>query len=270
MIELVVSDVDGTLVQPDKTLSAGTIAAAARLQQAGVKLTIVSARPPRGMRWITEALHLAAPYAGFNGGALVAPDGTVIEWNPAPADLVRRAIDLFDARGVDTWLFTQDEWLIRDANGVRVGHERMTVRFDARVVPDFAPYVDQVGKLVGVSDDEPLLAAVERELQAMVGAEATAHRSQTYYLDLTHKNANKGYAVRALARHLHLSLADVAVLGDMANDIPMFDVAGYSVAMGNGSAQTKAAAKATTAANDHEGWAQAIDTLILPQVRPAA
>ena len=269
MIQLVVSDVDGTLVQPDKSLSPGTVAAAARLQAAGVKLAIVSARPPRGMRWITETLKLEAPYAGFNGGALVSPDGTVIEWNPTPAALVQKAIALFAARGVDAWLFTQDEWLIRDPNGAKVAHERHTVGFDARVVDDFGPYLDQVGKLVGVTDDEPKLAAVEQELQGIVGDGATAHRSQTYYLDLTHKNANKGYAVQALARHLSLDVADVAVLGDMANDIPMFRVAGFSVAMGNGSAETKAAASATTGANDHEGWAQAIDTLILPKAAGA-
>ena len=58
------------------------------------------------------------------------------------------------------------------------------------------------------------------------------------------------------------------MLGDMVNDVPMFKVAGFSVAMGNGSAETKAAASATTAANDHEGWAQAIDTLILPRRTP--
>ncbi len=267
-VKLVVSDVDGTLVQPDKSLSPGTRAAAARLQAAGVPLAIVSARPPRGMRWIVEALELKSPSAGFNGGAIVGPDGTVLEWNPAPAGIVQAALDLFARRGVDAWLFTQTEWLIRDAAGVYVEHEHHTIQFDARVVADFAPYVDQVGKLVGVSDDVARLAAVEAELQAIVGDQATAHRSQTYYLDLTHKNANKGYAVQALARHQGVDVSEIAVLGDMVNDVPMFKVAGYSVAMGNGSAETKAAATDTTAANDHEGWAQAIDTLILPRAAP--
>jgi Cof subfamily protein (haloacid dehalogenase superfamily) len=267
-VKLVISDVDGTIVQPDKTLSAGTMAAAQRLQAAGVPLAIVSARPPRGMRWISEALMLTAPYAGFNGGALIGPNGQVIEWNPAPAAMVQTALDLFAARGVDAWLFTQDEWLIRDPAGVYVAHERHTVRFEARVVASFAPYVGQVGKLVGVSDDFEKLAAVEAELQGLAGAAATVHRSQQYYLDLTHPNANKGYAVHALARKMGVDVSEVAVLGDMANDVPMFEVAGYSVAMGNGPDAVKAAASATTAANSQEGWAQAVDTLILPRTKP--
>lgn len=265
MIKLVVSDVDGTLVQPDKSLSEGTRAAAARLQAAGIRLTVVSARPPKGVHWVTHELHLDSPYAGFNGGAIVAADGTMLEWNPAPPDLVQKAMALFDARGVDTWLFTRDEWLIRDPNGVYVPKERGTVRFDPRVVLDFAPYMHEVGKLCGVTDDFDKLAAVEKELQAIVGDNATAHRSQQYYLDLTHKHANKGYAVQALARHLAIDTHDIAVLGDMSNDIPMFRVAGFSIAMGNGSDEVKAAATTTTDANTNEGWAHAIDRLIPAQ-----
>ena len=265
-VKLVISDVDGTIVQPDKTLSPGTVAAAGRLQAAGVGLAVVSARPPRGMRWIVEALGLTVPYAGFNGGALVTPDGHVIEWNPAPVPMVEMAVDLFTRRGVDIWLFTREEWLVRDPEGVRVAHERKTVRFDARVVEDFSPFVGEVGKLVGVSDDYAMLAEVERELQEMVGEGATAHRSQKYYLDVTHAKANKGYAVEALARHRGVELSEVAVLGDMVNDVPMFRVAGFSVAMGNGSDEAKGAASATTEANDHEGWAAAVDRLILPKV----
>ena len=266
-IKLVVSDVDGTIVQPDKTLSPGTIAAAARLQAAGVKLAVVSARPPRGMTYITETLKLEAPYAGFNGGMLVGPDGGIVEWNPTPPELVQKALDLYAQNGIDAWLFTQDEWLVRDPAGVYVDHERMTVKFNERVVDDFAPYIGRVGKLVGVSQDFDKLGQMEHELQQIVGDHASALRSQTYYLDLTDKHANKGYAVRALARHLDLDLSEVAVLGDMVNDVPMFRVAGFSVAMGNGSDAAKAAATTTTAANDHEGWAEAIDKLILPKAR---
>ena len=147
-VKLVVSDVDGTIVQPDKSLSDGTIAAAGRLQAAGVPLAIVSARPPRGMRWIVETLGLEAPSAGFNGGAIVDPSGAIIEWNPTPSAMVKIALELFEKRGIDTWLFTQDEWLIRNPDGPHVEHERHTVRFNERLVEDFTPYIEQVGKLL--------------------------------------------------------------------------------------------------------------------------
>ncbi len=264
-IRLVVSDVDGTLVQTDKSLAASTVAAAGRLRVASIPLAIISARPPRGMIWIAEQLGLAGLLAGFNGGTIMQPDGTVVEQHTVPPDAARTAIELFARARVSAWLFTGDEWLAQDPNGPHVDHERHTVRFNERIVESFDRYIGQAGKVVGVTDDAPLLAGLETELQAMLGSTANAKRSQTYYLDVTHRDANKGNAVRMLASHVGVELAEVAVLGDMANDLPMFDVAGFAVAMGNGSPEVQARAAAVTGANDADGWAEAIDKFILPR-----
>ena len=264
MIRLVVTDVDGTLVQPDKSLAPSTKAAARRLKDAGVQLALVSARPPRGIRFLAEMLG-GLPLAGFNGGAILDADGAVLEQRLVPEAAVRSTLDLFAARGVSAWLFTADEWLLTDPAGPHIDLERRTVRFDERVIQSFDPYLARAGKLVGVSTDHPHLAAVEAELQAALGDAAAAHRSQRYYLDVTHFDANKGYAVRALAAHLGVELADVAVLGDMPNDLPMFDVAAFSVAMGNAGPDVQARASAVTGTNDRDGWADAVDRLILPR-----
>lgn len=264
-IRLLVSDVDGTLVRTDKSLAPSTVAAVGRLQAAGVPVAIVSARPPRGMRWLQEALRLTGPLAGFNGGSLVAPDGRVLEERLVPEPAARTALGLFAARGISAWLFTCDEWLVLDPDGPHVAHERHTVRFNERVVPSFEPFLDEVGKLVGVSDDAPTLAEIETELQLLLGETANAKRSQTYYLDVTHQEANKGNAVRLLAAAQGIGVDEVAVLGDMQNDVPMFGVAGFSVAMGNASPEVKALASAVTAGNDADGWAKAVDEFILPR-----
>ena len=266
-VRLVVSDVDGTLVQTDKSLSPGTVAAAGRLRAAGIPLAIVSARPPRGILWIAQELGLAGLLAGFNGGTITQPDGTVVEQHTVPPDAVRTALDLFARSHVGAWLFTAEEWLAQDPDGPHVDHERHTVRFHERIVENFDPYVGQAGKVVGVTDDAPLLAGLETELQAMLGATANAKRSQTYYLDVTHREANKGNAVRMLAARVGVDLAEVAVLGDMENDLPMFDVAGFAVAMGNASPAVQARAAAVTGTNDADGWAQAVDQFILPRNR---
>ena len=179
MIRFVVTDLDGTLVQPDKSLAPGTVAAARRLRDAGIPLGIVSARPPRGMRWIAEELGLMGLLAGFNGGTVMQPDGTVVERHAVPAEAVRVALDLFARRGVSPWLFTADEWLALDPDGPHVAHERHTVRFNERIVDSFEPYLAEAGKVVGVSDDAPLLADVEAELQGLLGGSANARRRGT-------------------------------------------------------------------------------------------
>jgi Cof subfamily protein (haloacid dehalogenase superfamily) len=264
-IRLVVSDVDGTLVQPDKSLSPGTIAAAGRLRAAGVTLALVSARPPRGIVPLGEELGGHIMLAGFNGGTILDVHGKVAAEMLVPAAAAAAAHGLFRARGVFTWVFADNEWLLDDPSGPRIPLERRTVRFQERVVDSLDPYLDRAGKLVGVSDDYAKLAAVETELQALLGTTANAHRSQDYYLDVTHPDANKGHAVRALAAQLGLGMDEVLVLGDMPNDLAMFDVGAASVAMGNGADVVKQRATWVTARNDEDGWAMAIDRHVLAQ-----
>ena len=100
-IALLIADVDGTLVTPDKRLTPAAIDAARRMGEAGVGFTIVSSRPPRGMAPIIEQLDIALPFAAFNGGSLVTPRLDLIEAHRLSPDVARGALALLTARGVD-------------------------------------------------------------------------------------------------------------------------------------------------------------------------
>ena len=117
--------------------------------------------------------------------------------------------------------------------------------------------------MVGASKQFDLLAECERDLQAELGATANAHRSQRYYLDVTSPAADKGTAVQAFANWYGRDLADVCAIGDQHNDVPMFRVAGHSVAMGNAPPDVASCAKLHTASNEEDGWAAAIDRHVL-------
>ena len=265
VIRLVVSDVDGTMVTNDKALQPSTIAAAHKLRNAGIHLALVSSRPPRGMMFIQEELGLNGPLGGFNGGTILAPDGRVIEEHLVPEQPVRTTLDLLERRGVSAWLFADNQWIIKDPNGDYVPKELHTVRFAPTVVPDFEPYVARCGKVVGASANFDLLAECEDELHGLLHGGATAHRSQKYYLDLTHPDANKGTALIALAKWYGFDPAAVVAIGDMTNDVPMFHVAGLSIAMGNAPGSVASQAHAVTGTNEEDGWASAVDKYILPQ-----
>jgi hydroxymethylpyrimidine pyrophosphatase-like HAD family hydrolase len=90
-----------------------------------------------------------------------------------------------------------------------------------------------------------------------------AARSQPYYVDITHPRANKGEVVRVLAKMLKIEPSEVATLGDMPNDIAMFERSGLSIAMGQSSDEVKRAATQVTASSEDEGFASAIERLIL-------
>lgn len=265
-IRFVVSDVDGTLVTPDKTLTPAASEAVRKLREAGVAFTLISSRPVRGMAPLVRALDIDQPFAAFNGGSIVGADLELIETKRLSAAAAKTALDLFARHDIQTWVFADDAWWAKAAAAPHVDLERHTVGFSPTVVADFGGVIDRIDKIVGVCDDPKRLAQVQAEAQAQLRGEAAAERSQTYYLDVTHPEADKGHAVKALCRLVGSSLAETAVIGDMANDLAMFAVAGFSVAMGQATDDVKAAADAITRANTEDGFAHAVETIILPRV----
>ncbi len=269
-IRFLVSDVDGTLVTPDKIVTPDAIAAVHELVAAGLGFAFVSARPPRGLASIATALDLPGDRAkrpvaaAFNGGALLDADLQTIAFEPLHDDDARIALDLFASMGIDAWVFTLDRWIVTNPDGRYVPHERHTVGFDATVVTSFDD-IAGIGKIVGSSEDAALLARAESFLGPRLSTNARALRSQSYYLDVTHAKANKGSALRAFAAHAGLDLDQMAAIGDMPNDLSMLEIAGFSIAMGNAPQGMKDVVDAVTDSNRDEGFAKAVRTLVLPR-----
>lgn len=263
-ISLVVSDVDGTLVDSQKKLQPGTIAAAARLKAAGVALGIVSSRPPRGVKPLAAELGLDV-FGGFNGGSLVHADLSPIEEHVLPLSAAETTVRVLRENGAEIWVFADGEWIITDPDGEYVPLERYTVQFEPTVVAAFGDELARVGKIVAASSDHAVLDRVEGELRSLLGDTASVVRSQEYYVDISHPTADKGHAVRGFAHYFGVPLDEVAVIGDMPNDLPMFDVGALRIAMGNGRPEVKARADYVTGSHDGDGWAAAIDAMVLPR-----
>ncbi|MGY2048474.1 Cof-type HAD-IIB family hydrolase [Methylobacterium sp. JK268] len=264
-IRLVVTDVDGTLVAPDKSLTPAAIAAVGRLRERGIAFTVASSRPPIGLRPLAAALGLDLPMGAFNGSTVLAPDFTVLSEAFVPEAAARAAAARFGEAGIDLWVFAEGAWLLRDPQGPYTDLERRTLRAEPRVVPDLAPYLDRAAKLVGVSRDAAGLAACEAALARELGEGAAVHRSQTYYLDVTPPGTDKGRFVERVRRELGLVREEVATLGDMANDVAMFAQSGLSIAMGNAAEDVKRAARVVTEGNDADGFARAVERYVLDQ-----
>ena len=261
-IALVVSDVDGTLVTHDKRLTDGARRAVERLHAAGIGFTITSSRPPVGMRFLIEPLGVTLPLGPFNGSSIVDPELKVLEQHLIAAAAARRSIEVLEKSGVDIWLFTNDQWIVRRDDGKYVPHERNTIKFDPTFAEDFTPFIPAACKIVGVSADFALLERCEKAMQEALRGEASAVRSQNYYLDITPKGYDKGTFVEAMARRLNIPLGAIATIGDMQNDLAMFKVSWLSVAMGNATDDVKRQATHVTASNDDEGFAAAVDMIL--------
>jgi Cof subfamily protein (haloacid dehalogenase superfamily) len=263
-ISLVLADVDGALVTQDKVLTERAAKAVQALDAQGIAFAITSGRPPRGMAMLIEPLALKTPIAGFNGGVFVNPDLSVIESHTLDPAAAKQTVDLILGEKLDVWVYTPDDWFIRDPDAPHVARETWTVKFEAKVVPKFTDeQLAHAVKIVGISDDLDRVAACEKKAQKELGDRASAARSQPYYLDVTHPQANKGAVVTALAKKLDIPPEQIATLGDQPNDVLMFRKSGFSIAMGNASDEVKAQASAVTDSNENEGFAKAMEKFIL-------
>jgi len=264
-IRLLLADVDGTLLTDDKVLTAAAEKAVRDLRDAGIAFAITSSRPPRGMRMLFEPLALDNVTAGLNGGLCVNPDLSVVQCHTLDPATARRAVNLILRQGLDAWVYTdREEWLVRDATAPHVERERWILQFDATIVETFsAAHLAQAVKIVGVSDDLDLVAASEKIAQKVLGEQASVARSQTYYLDVTNPEANKGAVVTMLSESLKISPDEIATIGDMQNDVLMFRKSGLSIAMGNATDDVKAKARLATDSNENDGFAKAVREFIL-------
>ncbi len=263
-IKMVIADVDGTLVTQEKVLTKRAADAVLRLHEKGIQFSVTSGRPPRGMAMLIGPLKLVQPLAAFNGGVLIQPDlSTVVDQKFLPAGIPEDVIDAIEKHGLDVWIYTATDWFVRDVNAPHVAREQWTVKFPPKVVKNFDGLLGSVAKIVGVSDNLEGVAKCEKDVQLVGGTHISAARSQPYYLDVTHPQANKGEVVLAISKMLNIPADQIATIGDMPNDILMFKKSGMSIAMGNASKEVQGAATYVTATNEEEGFAKAIELFVL-------
>ena len=262
-IRLLLADVDGTLVTKEKILTERARQAVHALHERRIRFAVTSGRPPKGMAMLVEPLAIETPIAGFNGGSFVNPDLSIIETRTLPPDVAKSAVALIEKHDLDVWLYVGNDWLLRDPKAPHVAREAWTVKFEPTVVASFDDKLDSVLKIVGVSDDLDRVKRAEADAQQAFGQHASAARSQPYYLDVTHQEANKGFVIRYLSRVLNIPLENVATIGDQPNDVLMFKPSGFSIAMGNAPDEVKHQASAVTDSYEDEGFAKAVEKHIL-------
>ena len=262
-IRLLVSDVDGTLVRNDKTLSPCVLAAVGRLRDAGIRLAVASSRATVGLNVLTGPLALDTPRAGFNGAVVIDTDDRVLQELVIPHAVCQEIAARLQASGLDIWVFADNRWLLTNPHQSYIDHERRALGVDYELVDDLEPWLARTHKMMATSRDFDAIAAAEVSLSADFSHEAAIHRSQLYHLDITNRHANKGAAALFIAQSLGIEPTHMACIGDMSNDIPMLNAAGLAIAMGNAPEAVRAHAHHVVPSNEQDGWAFAVDQLIL-------
>lgn len=264
-IRFLLADVDGTLVTSKKELTRRAVEAVHRLHDAGIGFAVTSGRPPRGMKMLIEPLALSTPIAAFNGGLVVDPDMSVLEQRVIPQELVGPVVALFQSSRLDVWVYRGTDWYVHDIDAPHVAREAFTVQFQPKVALDYAGMSQGVAKIVGVSDDHDLVASMASQAHDRFGDRISAARSQPYYVDVTHPQANKGEVAKSFSRRFDIPAEQIATIGDMPNDVLMFAHSGLSIAMGQSDREVQRAARRVTTSNDDEGFAKAVERFIFKE-----
>lgn len=269
-VKLLVADIDGTLLDPHKQLTDRVRDSVLRVKQAGVLFTVISARPPHAVQFLIDALQITEPIACFNGALICTPTyETLREIRLGATDAAHVSTAILD-HGLDLWMFRGAEWFASRLNGPHVeGHVKYLGHEPRYLGQDYTMCSD-ANKLVGVSDDYEAVKRCEADVIKLCGDRISATRSADYYLDVTRYDANKGHAVEQLAELMQIPLENVATIGDMPTDSLMFAKSGLSIAMGNATDDVKRTAKFTTGPNTEDGFAQAMEQIVMPRVTKSA
>lgn len=264
-VRLFISDVDGTLLNTQKQVSPATEAAIKKLESAGIRFSLVSSRPAKGLKWLIDLLSIEDPCAALNGGTIIDSHLSVLSKQYIQAEIVQKIVQTIESYGMDPWIYTEADWYVRRVDAPHVRHEGDAVRFVPRLFTTLSDVHDPVVKIAGVSDDYASVAAAAVRLGSLFKNRLSISTSLANRLDVTHCGADKGQAVIAIANDLCIPLRNVATAGDGENDIPMFRECGLSVAMGQAPPEVHRAASHTTTSNGQDGLAWAIEEIILRQ-----
>jgi hypothetical protein len=261
-IRMLISDVDGTLLNPKGELSKENLAAIVRCRQDGLRFSLSSARPPFGMHWLIRKLRIQTVCSGLNGAVLFHPERGLLEECALDHRTIGAVAALMQEFGLDVWLYTREQWFVPRIDGPRVRHNTDSLQTEPRLYAGLLDITAPILKIVGTADDLRRLTACGLELVRTLEGRVSITRSQPHYIDVTHPSADKGTAAIVIATAEGMEMEEVAVVGDSPADVAMFRIAGLSVAMGQASEEVRRTAAEVTGTNRENGVALLIDRLL--------
>lgn len=259
---LIASDLDGTLLQDDKTISETDKAAIRRFREAGGTFTVATGRSIPTVAPYLEELRLDVPVALYNGAMIYDPVSKKPIWETALPEQAKKAvpyiyqifgetvgIEVLDDHALYAVVYNDLIHLHLNDGGYQVPHERCGIE---DVMPKqwlkvmFAAEKDQVGALQG-------------ELENLNIQGVRIVHSAECLVEMVSADANKGSALKRLCSEIGIPLERTAAIGDFYNDLEMIEMAGFGIAVSNACRDVRAAASLVVSSNGQNGVAEAIE-----------
>lgn len=266
-IQLIVADLDGTLLNSQQQLTERTEKALKAALAKGVQVMLATGKTFTSGRKLVEKLGLTTPGIYNQGTVAYNADGSLRFQHTLTPSLSRQVITFAEDRGYQVTLYCGNRILARSTSGwLKQLHSKYE-----------EPMPETVGSLQNMLDTVPvnkILVVAEgdaRRIKALrwqlgMQINGTARLMQTgvnEVLEILPPGVSKGLALKALLKELKIPTSAVLAIGDAENDIEMLQTAGIGVAMGNALQPVKDAAKHVVASNDADGVAEAVERFVL-------
>lgn len=269
-IKLIVTDVDGTLLNSQHQLTERTEKALKAAIEQGVLVALATGKTRSSANDLIKRLGLKTPSIFVQGLVIAHPDGSEQHLGTLDPKLLRRVLTFTEERGFQSMAYSGRRILVR----------AMTA--EARILTEqyHEPLPEVVGPLVNQLDDLPLnkvifcgrepkhITALRWQLAHLVEGSARLTQALPDALELLPYGASKATALKVLLKDLKLNPEEVLAIGDGENDIEMIQLVGLGVAMGNANPKLKAVADAVVASNDADGVAEAVEKYVLKPAQP--
>ena len=264
--KLIAVDIDDTLLNREKQITPRTKEALLDAQKNGVKVVVASGRLPFGVRPFAEALNVfeyGGYYLGFNGGAVLNSKDELIASTYLDSKYIEPVYDVLRPTNITTMVHKGSTCYCDRKVNAYTHVESDVIGIPLNPVDDIARFVDwKLNKFLLAGEPDELIST-EKVLKEKFGSELDIYLSAPWFLEVMPKGINKGLGVEKVCKDMGISMSEVIAFGDHFNDMPMIEMAGMGVAMGNAEEALREKADYVTADCDNDGIAEALGKLLV-------
>ncbi len=256
---IVFSDIDGTLLNPERELSELTISEIRRIKDS-IPVILISSRMPSAMTHLQEELQITdQPLICYNGG-LILVDQKPVHSTVIPTEIVEALAIFNKEQKIHLSLYNNDDWFVpamdfwanREANNTKV---TPIVRSAQEVIQDWKTQSKGAHKIMCMGDETHIDNAYTF-LEKNFSDKLHLYRSKPTYIEIAHRSISKLTAIEVLLNtHFDIPIYEAVAFGDNYNDIEMLNAVGTGVAVANAKAETKKVADVITLPGKEDGVA---------------